>query len=73
MEDSSIATAPPVPATKKPAKKPKQVKAPSKIRLQLYFDKDVRMDLEHWCIDKNVTMSDYVNALVAKTVPKRKR
>jgi hypothetical protein len=73
MEDSSVAA--PAVTVAKPAKKStkKTAKPPSKIRLQLYFDEDVRMDLEHWCIDKRITMSDYVNALVAKTVPKRKR
>ena len=55
------------------ARKTKAAPTPSKIRLQLYFDEDVRLDLEHWCIDKRITMSDYVNSLVAKTVPKRKR
>lgn len=42
-------------------------------RLQLYFDADVRQALEHYCIDRRITMSEYVNDLVAKNLPKKTR
>lgn len=72
MDDSTTVAAPD-PKPVKPAKK-RSPKKPStkRIRLQLYFAEDVRLQLEHYCIDQRVTMSDYVNALVAKHLPKRK-
>lgn len=72
MDEPTIGTAPVVAVVKTAKKAAKKSKEP-KTRLQLYFDHGVRKDLEHYCIDHEITMSDYVNDLVAKTLPKRKK